>query len=78
MKSVQVEDFQAHLDRFLHEVQDETIVITRNGKPCAVVHGVEGDLETAELAHSKEFWAMIEQRRNEPTIPWDDAKSQLE
>jgi hypothetical protein len=26
---------------------------------------------------SAEFWHMIEQRRSEPTIPWDEARREL-
>jgi hypothetical protein len=26
---------------------------------------------------SPEFWHLIEQRRREPTIPWDDFKAEL-
>ncbi|MCH8043198.1 MAG: type II toxin-antitoxin system Phd/YefM family antitoxin [Planctomycetes bacterium] len=77
MKTVTVEDFQANPGQYLDFAEQETVVITRGGKPCAVLHGVPDDLESAELAHSAEFWSMIEQRRGEPTIPWEDAKQKL-
>ncbi len=78
MKTVTVEDFQANPGQYLDFAEQETVVITRGGKPCAVIHSVPDDLESAELAHSAEFWSMIEQRRGERTIPWDDAKQELE
>jgi antitoxin (DNA-binding transcriptional repressor) of toxin-antitoxin stability system len=77
MKTVEIEEFEANLDRYFAEIQTEAIVITRKGKPCAVLHGVADDVETAELAHSAEFWAMIEQRREEPTVSWEEAKKDL-
>ena len=77
MKSVRAEQLQANLDRYLQEAQREAIVITREGKPCAVLHGVPEDLEVAELAHSKEFWTMIEERRREDAIPWEEARAKL-
>jgi antitoxin (DNA-binding transcriptional repressor) of toxin-antitoxin stability system len=77
MKTVQATDFQHDVSRYLDEVQAEALVIVRDGKPCAVLHGVQDDLESAELSHSAEFWQMIEQRRREPTIPWEEAKRKL-
>ena len=78
MKTVTVEDFQANPGQYLDFAEQVTIVVTRGGKPCAVIHSVPDDLESAELAHSPEFWSMIQQRRDEPTIPWEDAKQELE
>ena len=77
MKTVDIADFQLNMNQYLDALPQETIVITRQGRPCAVLHGVSEDLETAELMHSTEFWHMIEKRRREPTIPWDEAKRDL-
>ena len=77
MKTVDAALFQANLPQYLDEVQTETIVVTQNGKPFAVVHGITDDVESAELAHSPEFWNMIQARRKEPGIPWEEAKRQL-
>jgi antitoxin (DNA-binding transcriptional repressor) of toxin-antitoxin stability system len=77
MKTIDVADLQKDLQAYLDEIDRETIVVTRQGKPCAVIHGVGDDLETAELSHSAQFWQMIEQRRREPTIPWEKAKQEL-
>ena len=35
------------------------------------------DSESEELARSPEFWRMIEERRREPTISWEDVKRKL-
>jgi prevent-host-death family protein len=77
MKSVDVNELQANLGQYLDGVEEEAIVVTRDGRPCAVLHGVQDDLESAELARSPEFWTMIEERRRQPTIPWEEAKRQL-
>ena len=78
MKTIDIDQFSANPQQYVDDSQEEAIVVTRAGKPCAVLHGVTGDLESSELAHSREFWTMIEQRRREPTIPWEVAKKQLE
>jgi len=78
MKTIDISQFSANPQQYVDDSQEEPIVVTRGGKPCAVMHGVADDLESSELAHSREFWTMIEQRRREPTIPWDIAKKELE
>ncbi len=78
MKTIDIAQFSANPQQYVNDSQQEAIVVTREGRPCAVLHGVDDDLETAELAHSAEFWAMIEQRRRETTIPWEEAKRRLE
>jgi prevent-host-death family protein len=77
MKSIDIAQFSANPQQFVDDSQQEAIVVTRHGKPCAVLHGVADDLDSSELAHSREFWTMIEQRRREPTVPWEVAKQQL-
>jgi hypothetical protein len=77
MKTIDIAQFAADPQRYIDDSQLEVIVVTRSGKPCAVLHGVSQDLEMAELAHSAEFWTMIERRRVEGVIPWKDAQEQL-
>lgn len=78
MKTIDIVQFSANPEQYVDDSQQETIVVTREGKPCAVLHGVGDDLESSELAHSSEFWSMIEQRRREPTIPWEVAERELD
>lgn len=78
MKTIDIVQFSQNPQQYVDDSQQEAIVVTRHGKPCAVLHGIGDDLESSELSHSHEFWTMIEQRRREPTIPWDIAKQQLE
>ena len=63
------------LDVCVDEAQHEKIVITRNGKPVALVVGVAGlDSEQLELGSSSDFWELITKRRLQPTI----TRAQLE
>lgn len=78
MKTIDISQLVTNLRQYLDDSQQEAIVVTCDGKPRAVLHGVDDDLETAELVRSPEFWAMIEERRGGPTIPWDEAKRLLQ
>ena len=66
---------ETNLDACVSEAQGERIVITRNGKPVALVVGVAGlDAEQLELGSNPAFWELITQRRRQRTI----TRSQLE
>ncbi len=67
MKFVQVREAKASLSSFLEVCQGEHVVITKHGRPCAVLTGVEGyDLEDLMTAADPEFWKLIEKRRSNP------------
>jgi len=67
MKTVGLE--QATLDVCIEEAQHDRIVITRAGRPVAMVIGVEGiDEEQLELGSSDRFWTLMRERRGEGTI----------
>lgn len=60
---------ETNLDTCVSDAQHERIVITRDGKPVALVVGVEGlDAEQLELGSSPVFWKLIMQRRRQRTI----------
>jgi len=60
---------QATLDVCIKDVQYERIVITRNGKPLALMVSVEGmDEEQLQLGSSNKFWKLVEKWRKEKTI----------
>jgi PHD/YefM family antitoxin component YafN of YafNO toxin-antitoxin module len=66
---------ETSLDACVDEAQHEKIVITRNGKPVALVLGVAGlDAEQVELGSSPDFWKLIAKRRRQRTI----TRAQLE
>jgi antitoxin (DNA-binding transcriptional repressor) of toxin-antitoxin stability system len=67
MKKIVLE--RATLDGCVNEAQRERVVITRKGKPVALIVGVAGmDEEQVELGGSKKFWTLIEARRKQRTI----------
>jgi hypothetical protein len=78
MKSVEAGQFAENVDQYLQQSLTERIVVTQAGRPCAIVLGLNYDDEQMQLVDSPEFWSMIEQRRREPTIPWETAKQQLD
>jgi hypothetical protein len=78
MKSIDAHHFATGINQYLQDLQSETIVLTKSSKPCAIVRGLDYDEEQLQLVNSHEFWAMIQQRRREPTIPWQVAKRRLE
>lgn len=77
MKTVEAGQFAANLNQYLQDLRSETIVVTRDGKPCALVQGLDYDEEQLGLVNSPEFWSMIEERRKRPTIPWKTVKARL-
>src|SRR2546421_9668501 len=85
MKVVGLGEAKQGLSSYVDVAQRERVLITRHGKPSALVIGVEGlDLERLfdeDVAHRREpdpeFWAMIEQRRRGPTVSFDQAIAEL-
>ena len=58
--------------------QEDRVVITRHGKPSAVMVGVEGkDWEDLVLQTSSSFWKLIEERRKQPTISIKELRTRL-
>ena len=73
MKVIALKD--TNLDSCVSEAQQHQVVITRNGKPVALVVGVEGlDAEQIELGTNPTFWELIAGRRRQRTI----TRAQLE
>ncbi|MGA2067294.1 MAG: type II toxin-antitoxin system Phd/YefM family antitoxin [Thermoguttaceae bacterium] len=64
MKLIGLKEAKTNLSAFVEESQHQRILITRRGRPAALVIGVEGrDLEELLLAGDIEFWGMIQERR---------------
>jgi antitoxin (DNA-binding transcriptional repressor) of toxin-antitoxin stability system len=67
MKTIGLE--HATLERCIKDARRERVVLTRKGKPVALVVGVEGmDEEQLQLGSSGKFWTLIEKRRRQKTI----------
>ena len=69
MKTITARDLQKNVRGTVESSQDEIVVITRHGKPAAVIHGVEGlGWEEIVLANDASFWKMLRARRKERTV----------
>ena len=79
MKTVSVRDLQKNVKECVDESQEDRVVITRHGRPAAVLVGVEGeDWEDIVLQTDPSFWKQIRKRRKENTISLDELKADLE
>lgn len=76
MKVVEIEE--ANIKECVKNAQHERVILTRRGKPVAVIAGVAGmDLEQIALGHSDEFWQLIRARRRQKTISRAELDKQL-
>jgi prevent-host-death family protein len=67
MKRVSVADVKARFSTYLKESQEEPVIVTRNGRPVALLLAVtdEDELERLMLAHSPKFQAIVEKSRRQ-------------
>ena len=68
MKIESLREVKAKLSKIIRELPSErSVVITRNGRPCAVLFPVteETDLESMLLAQRKDFWQMFDRAHRE-------------
>ena len=79
MTTVSAKDFTRQPNEYLAETAKGDVIITQDGEPWIVLRAVEQDVDrlSASFAASPEFHRLIEDRRQEPAIPWEDAKKQL-
>jgi prevent-host-death family protein len=78
MKTVNARDLQKKIKQCVDVSQQDRIVITRRGKPAAVMVGVEGkDWEEVALQTSANFWKLVEERRNQPTISMKELRKRI-
>jgi len=79
MSTVPEKELRQNLDSILTRAQSERIVISRRGKPCAVLVGIEDlDAEDVALTASADFWRMIRQRRsNGRSVPLAEVEARL-
>jgi prevent-host-death family protein len=79
MKQLTLEQLSEQLQDYVRSAQREQILITDNGKPIALLLGLENtDLEQFNLKLSAQFWEMISDRRKRPTVPLSVVEAQLE
>jgi len=78
MKTVSVRDLQKNIRESVEAAQKDRVVVTRNGKPAALLIGVEGqDWESVVLQTHAPFWKLIEQRRREKTAPLREMRKRV-
>ena len=78
MKTVTARDLQKKVKECMDLSQDDQVVITRRGKPAAVLVGVEGkDWEDLVLQTSPDSWTLIEERRQQRTMSLTELKTRL-
>ncbi len=78
MKTVTVRDLQKKVKEYIDEAQKDRVIITRRGKPAAVLVGVEGDdWETVILETDPTFWKLVQKRRKQPTVSLEELKARL-
>ena len=67
MKVIPLRDAKQGLSATVDDAQKQRVLITRHGRPAAVVIGVEGhSMEDVLLMQNPAFWRLIEARRKEP------------
>ena len=78
MKIVAIKKVKEQLSGYCEQAQEERVLITKHGKPLALVIGVEGrDLEDVITESNPEFWRLMEARRREPTISSTEMRKRL-
>jgi len=78
MKVVALREAKQSLSGCVDDAQRDRVLITRHGKPAALVIGVEGqDLEDVLLLSNPRFWEMIEARRKQPTSSLEEVRARL-
>src|SRR5213594_963626 len=80
MRLVGVREAQAQLSGLVSKSQRERIILTRHGKPVAVLSGVEGmDVEDVLLGQDRGFARHIQSRRRskKPLLTLDEVKARL-
>jgi len=68
MKIESLREVKAKLSKIINDLPAErSVVITKNGRPCAVLFPVteETDLETMLLSQRKDFWQLLDRAHKE-------------
>jgi prevent-host-death family protein len=79
MKTIPASKLNPRADVLHTMAHGERAVITRAGRPVAVLINIEGyDDEDLALVQSANFWRLIDSRRKEKTIPFEEFMARLE
>ena len=79
MKVVPLGEAKNSLSAYVEDAQHDRILVTRHGKPAALIIGVEGEsFEDLMTSSDPEFWKMIETRRRaSKTVSAAEMRSRL-
>jgi hypothetical protein len=78
MKQLPIEKLAENVNALVKTAPREKILLTRNGKPFAFVSDASKyDWEDIGYMADPEFWKMIQERRKEPTIPFEQVKAEF-
>jgi prevent-host-death family protein len=78
MKTAALKEVKAKLSEYCERSQGERVLITKHGRPLALMIGVEGrTLEDVLTAMNPEFWNLIEERRRQPTLSSAEMQKRL-
>ena len=78
MKTVTVRNLQKSLKECVDDSQEDRVIITRRGKPAAVLLGIaDQDWETVVLQTDPRFWRLIRTRRNQKTLSPEEMQTRL-
>ncbi len=76
MKTIAIK--QTTLNSCVGDAQSEQVVVTRNGRPVALIVGLENlDEDELLLATSDKFWSLIAQRRSQKTTSRAELEKRL-
>ena len=78
VKTVALRSAKEGLSSYISLSQRGFVLITKHGRPAAIMRGVEGcDLEEIFYMTNRAFWSSIRKRRSQKSIPWGRAKRKL-
>jgi hypothetical protein len=76
VKVIQIDE--VNIQECVKDAQHERVLLTRHGKPVALIVGVAGmDLEQIALGHSDAFWQLIRERRGQKTVSRAELEKRL-
>lgn len=77
-RQLTVQDLQKKVKQCVEEAQQGRVVITRRGRPAAVLVGVAAeDWDAVVLQTDPAFWKLIRGRRKQPTISLGQLRKRL-
>lgn len=78
MKTINVQELRKKIKEYIDMSQKDCVVLTRQGKPSAVLVGVKGkDWKTVVLETNAKFWYLVRRRRRQKTLSLDDMRKHL-